>query len=177
VIQQINHDGEVNRARAMPQNHFLLATKTVSAEVYVFDYTKHPSKPPAEGGCNPDLRLKGHKTEVSPRAVSLTVSPSLCLSHLISLSLSLSLSSHLPLSLSLSRSLRGTGWRGARSARGICCLARTTRRSACGTLPPPLAPTRYVCRRKWGRAESTESTEHRERVAASRKHIVRYGEF
>jgi len=29
VIQQINHDGEVNRARHMPQNHFLLATKTV----------------------------------------------------------------------------------------------------------------------------------------------------
>jgi hypothetical protein len=105
VIQQINHDGEVNRARAMPQNHFLLATKTVSAEVYVFDYTKHPSKPPAEGGCNPDLRLKGHKTEVSPRAVSLTVSPSLCLSHLISLSLSLS---HLiSLSLSLSLALSG----------------------------------------------------------------------
>jgi histone-binding protein RBBP4 len=30
VIQQINHDGEVNRARYMPQNPFLLATKTVS---------------------------------------------------------------------------------------------------------------------------------------------------
>mmetsp|Transcript_7591 Transcript_7591/g.19319 ORF Transcript_7591/g.19319 Transcript_7591/m.19319 type:complete len:424 (-) Transcript_7591:119-1390(-) len=63
VIQLINHDGEVNRARYMPQNPFVLATKTISADVYVFDYARHPSKPPAEGGCNPDLRLKGHKTE------------------------------------------------------------------------------------------------------------------
>ena len=58
VIQLINHDGEVNRARYMPQNPFVLATKTISADVYVFDYAKHPSKPPAEGGCNPDIRLK-----------------------------------------------------------------------------------------------------------------------
>ena len=47
----------------MPQNTFIIATKTVSAEVYVFDYSKHPSKPPQEGRCNPDLRLQGHKTE------------------------------------------------------------------------------------------------------------------
>ena len=33
VVQQINHDGEVNRARAMPQDKFKIATKTVSAEV------------------------------------------------------------------------------------------------------------------------------------------------
>ncbi|KAL9275757.1 WD-40 repeat-containing protein [Drosera capensis] len=63
IIQQINHDGEVNRARYMPQNQFIIATKTVSAEVYVFDYSKHPSKPPLDGTCNPDLRLKGHTTE------------------------------------------------------------------------------------------------------------------
>ena len=33
VIQQINHQGEVNRARCMPQNPFMIATKTVMAEV------------------------------------------------------------------------------------------------------------------------------------------------
>ncbi|CAM6041127.1 unnamed protein product, partial [Sphagnum compactum] len=60
---QINHEGEVNRARYMPQNPFIIATKTVSAEVYVFDYSKHPSKPPQDGHCNPDCRLRGHKTE------------------------------------------------------------------------------------------------------------------
>lgn len=63
ITQQINHEGEVNRARYMPQNTFIIATKTVSAEVYVFDYSKHPSKPPQERRCNPDLRLQGHKTE------------------------------------------------------------------------------------------------------------------
>lgn len=67
VVQQINHAGEVNRARYMPQNPFMIATKTVSAEVYVFDYTKHPSKPATDGECCPDLHLLGHKTEgVSP---------------------------------------------------------------------------------------------------------------
>eukprot|EP00897_Mesotaenium_endlicherianum_P007597 jgi/Mesen1/6866/ME000351S05977 len=62
VVQQITHEGEVNRARYMPQNPFLIATKTVTAEVYVFDYSRHPSRP-ADGGCNPDLRLRGHRTE------------------------------------------------------------------------------------------------------------------
>ena len=28
----------------------------------MFDYSKHPSKPP-KGGCTPDVRLRGHKTE------------------------------------------------------------------------------------------------------------------
>ena len=47
----------------MPQNPFIIATKSVSAEVYVFDYSKHPSKPPVDGACNPDLRLRGHNTK------------------------------------------------------------------------------------------------------------------
>ncbi|CAF1767668.1 unnamed protein product [Brassica oleracea] len=63
VIQQIVHEGEVNRARYMPQNPFMIATKTVSAEVYLFDYSKHPSKPALDGACNPDMRLKGHSSE------------------------------------------------------------------------------------------------------------------
>lgn len=49
--------------RYMPQNPSIIATKTVSADVFVFDYTKHPSKPKPGGVCSPDLRLKGHKTE------------------------------------------------------------------------------------------------------------------
>ncbi|KAL0613555.1 Histone-binding protein RBBP4 [Plecturocebus cupreus] len=42
---KINHEGEVNRARYMPQNPCIIATKTPSSDVIVFDYTKHPSKP------------------------------------------------------------------------------------------------------------------------------------
>ncbi|KAK9741632.1 hypothetical protein RND81_03G118400 [Saponaria officinalis] len=47
----------------MPQNPFIIASKTVNAEVYVFDYSRHPSKPPLDGTCSPDLRLRGHTTE------------------------------------------------------------------------------------------------------------------
>ena len=42
---KINHEGEVNRARYMPQKPSVIATKTPSSDVLVFDYTKHPSKP------------------------------------------------------------------------------------------------------------------------------------
>lgn len=42
---KINHEGEVNRARYMPQNPCIIATKTPTSDVLVFDYTKHPIKP------------------------------------------------------------------------------------------------------------------------------------
>jgi histone-binding protein RBBP4 len=63
IVQKINHPSEVNRARFMPQNPDLIATKSANAEVLVFDKTKHPSKPSKNGQCNPDLRLNGHKKE------------------------------------------------------------------------------------------------------------------
>eukprot|EP00301_Raphidiophrys_heterophryoidea_P004776 c12051_g1_i3.p1 GENE.c12051_g1_i3~~c12051_g1_i3.p1 ORF type:complete len:372 (+),score=92.06 c12051_g1_i3:168-1283(+) len=62
VSQRINHNGEVNRARYMPQNPCIIATKAPCSDVYVFDYTKHPSQPDNDK-CNPDLILKGHATE------------------------------------------------------------------------------------------------------------------
>ena len=60
---KINHEGEVNRARYMTQNPCVIATKTPSSDVLVFDYTKHPSKPDPNGVCHPDLRLRGHQKE------------------------------------------------------------------------------------------------------------------
>ncbi|VDP13050.1 unnamed protein product [Soboliphyme baturini] len=45
VYQRINHDGEVNRARYMPQNTNIIATKTPSSEVFVFDLLKQPLNP------------------------------------------------------------------------------------------------------------------------------------
>ena len=62
VVQKINHEGEVNRARYMPQNPCLIATKVVSGEVHLFDYTKHPSTP-SNSLVKPDLRLTGHTRE------------------------------------------------------------------------------------------------------------------
>ncbi|KAJ7070670.1 WD40-repeat-containing domain protein [Mycena amicta] len=63
VIQKINHDGEVNRARYMPQNPDLLATKAVTGEVLVFDRTKHGSEPDRSGKCTPNIRLTGQTRE------------------------------------------------------------------------------------------------------------------
>ncbi|WWD20256.1 histone acetyltransferase type B subunit 2 [Kwoniella shandongensis] len=63
AIQTINHEGEVNRARYMPQNPDLIATKTVKGDVYVFDRTKHESKAPSNGHCKPQIKLKGQTAE------------------------------------------------------------------------------------------------------------------
>ncbi|KAH9075852.1 histone acetyltransferase type B subunit 2 [Lactarius deliciosus] len=63
VVQRINHAGEVNRARYMPQNPDLIATKAVSGDVLVFDRTKHPSEPERGGVCKPDIRLVGQTKE------------------------------------------------------------------------------------------------------------------
>ncbi|CAH1758079.1 8966_t:CDS:10 [Entrophospora sp. SA101] len=63
IVQKINHDGEVNRARYMPQNQDIIATKTAKGDVYIFDRTKHPSKPVADGIAHPELKLKGHTKE------------------------------------------------------------------------------------------------------------------
>jgi WD40 repeat protein len=60
---EINHDGEINRARYMPQNPNVIATKSPNADVLVFDYTKHPSKPDPSGKCDPQFRLTGHTKE------------------------------------------------------------------------------------------------------------------
>jgi histone-binding protein RBBP4 len=57
IKQSINHDGDVNRARYMPQNPTIIATKTASGAVFIFDYTKHPSVPPSDGKCKPDMTL------------------------------------------------------------------------------------------------------------------------
>lgn len=63
IIQKINHTGEVNRARYMPQNPDLIATKAVTGEVLVFDRTKHSSEPERGGVCKPDIRLVGQTRE------------------------------------------------------------------------------------------------------------------
>jgi len=63
----------------MPQSPFIIATKTPSSDVLVFDYSKHPSRPGNNpltyhfsiaihtyvdnAECQPDLRLKGHSKE------------------------------------------------------------------------------------------------------------------
>lgn len=62
ITQRIHVDGEVNRARCMPQNPSLVAAKTSGVEVYVFDCTKQPMDHQG-GSCDPDFRLRGHEKE------------------------------------------------------------------------------------------------------------------
>lgn len=81
IVQRIRHDGEVNRARYMPENPCIIATKTVSGEVHIFDYTKHPSQPAPGALPSPDLVLRGQIKEGyglswSPKAKGLVASTS-----------------------------------------------------------------------------------------------------
>jgi len=64
VDLKINHEGEVNRARYMPQNPSVIATKTPTSEVLVFDTSKQrEAQQDPNGKCKPEFRLRGHKKE------------------------------------------------------------------------------------------------------------------
>jgi histone-binding protein RBBP4 len=62
IIQRIVHAGEVNRARYAPHNPNLIATKSPSDRVYLFDKTRHASTP-TDATFRPDLVLAGHEGE------------------------------------------------------------------------------------------------------------------
>ena len=62
VTQKIRVDGEVNRARCMPQNPVVKGAKTSGCDMYVFDCSKQLEKQQG-GDCEPDLRLRGHDME------------------------------------------------------------------------------------------------------------------
>ncbi len=59
---EIHHEGEVNRARTMPQNDLIIATKGPNSNCYVYNIGRHPTKP-KDYTCRPDLTLKGHTME------------------------------------------------------------------------------------------------------------------
>jgi histone-binding protein RBBP4 len=46
----------------MPQSYKIIATKTTSGEVHIFDYFKQGGKPSTDE-VKPDLRLLGHSKE------------------------------------------------------------------------------------------------------------------
>ncbi|KAF1768737.1 hypothetical protein GCK72_000550 [Caenorhabditis remanei] len=59
---RIVHQDEVHRARYMPQNPIIIASRGPGDDVYIFDYTQHPSQP-HDNKFRPQLRLKGHEGE------------------------------------------------------------------------------------------------------------------
>ncbi|KAL4484211.1 hypothetical protein ABPG72_003495 [Tetrahymena utriculariae] len=62
IETKILHDGEINRARYMPQKYNVIATKVTNGEIHVFDYTQHPTTPQNDQ-VRPQLRLVGHSAE------------------------------------------------------------------------------------------------------------------
>jgi histone-binding protein RBBP4 len=60
---KVKHEGEVNRARYMPQNHFVVATRGPNSEVYIFDLSKHPSTPTEQSPFSPQGVCIGHSKE------------------------------------------------------------------------------------------------------------------
>jgi histone-binding protein RBBP4 len=63
ITQKILHDGEVNRARYQIENPDMIATKSRTGDVYVFDRTKFDAMPKENDKFNPTLRLTGHDKE------------------------------------------------------------------------------------------------------------------
>lgn len=62
IIQRITHPTEVHRARYNLHNPNIIATKTATSDVLVFDRSKHPSTPDDKKS-RPDLTLTGHTSE------------------------------------------------------------------------------------------------------------------
>uniref|UniRef100_A0A8R1HYE1 WD_REPEATS_REGION domain-containing protein n=1 Tax=Caenorhabditis japonica TaxID=281687 RepID=A0A8R1HYE1_CAEJA len=59
---RINHPGEVHRARYMPHNPIIIASRGPFDDIFIFDYTKHPSEP-HDNKVRAQLTLKGHEGE------------------------------------------------------------------------------------------------------------------
>lgn len=63
ITQKIVHEGEVNRARYQFENPNIIASKSRTGDVFVFDRTTHESFPKENEPFHPALRLKGHTKE------------------------------------------------------------------------------------------------------------------
>ncbi|CEP13766.1 hypothetical protein [Parasitella parasitica] len=63
ITQKILHDGEVNRARYQLENPDIIATKSRTGDVYIFNRTTFDPMPKEGEKFNPTLRLTGHNKE------------------------------------------------------------------------------------------------------------------
>lgn len=63
VVQRINHGKEVHRARIMPFNTNIIATRSPSSDVFIFDLATFPELPPDDNTVAPTLRLQGNTQE------------------------------------------------------------------------------------------------------------------
>eukprot|EP01083_Nonionella_stella_P094325 264590_1 len=63
IVQKIPHNGEANRARYMPQNSNIIASKTKHGSINIFDRRKYPSKPDKGSRFKATMVLSGHEAE------------------------------------------------------------------------------------------------------------------
>ncbi|KAI9302439.1 WD40-repeat-containing domain protein [Cunninghamella echinulata] len=63
ITQRILHNGEVNRARYQIEHSDIIATKSRSGDVYIFDCSTYDAEPKKDEKFNPTLTLKGHEKE------------------------------------------------------------------------------------------------------------------
>ena len=63
IRMKIKHNGEVNRARYMPQNHFIIASRGPNPEVFIWDLSKHSSFPDEGSTPTPQGVCVGHEGE------------------------------------------------------------------------------------------------------------------
>ncbi|GAX22829.1 histone-binding protein RBBP4 [Fistulifera solaris] len=66
IKMKVVHEGEVNRARHMPGNPFMVASRGPSPEIYFWDLSKHPSFPVEGKGFCPEGIGIGHSQEGYP---------------------------------------------------------------------------------------------------------------
>ena len=59
IETKILHDGEVNRARYMPQKYNVIASHTNSGEIHIFDYSQHPTTPVSLEQVRPEVKQIG----------------------------------------------------------------------------------------------------------------------
>lgn len=61
IENRLNHEGEVNRARYMPQNSKLIATKSPCGDAFIYDRTRDFTR--SKSPIHYELRLRGHTRE------------------------------------------------------------------------------------------------------------------
>jgi histone-binding protein RBBP4 len=59
IETKVNHNGNVLKARSMPQKYHIIATHTTTGEINIFNYLNHKGKK-KDSLIKPEIRLKGH---------------------------------------------------------------------------------------------------------------------
>lgn len=62
IEYKINHQGEINKARPMPQQSNIIATKSSTSDIFIYNYLNHPKRP-IDLITKPEYKLSEHTKE------------------------------------------------------------------------------------------------------------------